>query len=583
MLKKTKSLSRTLSLIYGVFIVSVVLFSVLFANYTTSKEVSMTTFNNVTNTVDDKFTVLSRNFDQLFEQLVFLNNNPNLLDVINNDSGSLRSAVNMNDTIKGIYYRFQDVLSSIYINVNEGEFFFNDGNIEKALTEIQYDDFFEYVESGDSDYFWMTAKESPFTTAYEQTISLGKVIGNPTAEVSGVIVFNLKASFIEQVLNESYVTDHGHLVLLKGQESAFEVEDAFPPAVYKKITSGQERIIENQVVYHTVTREFNKGGWKLAAIFPDRDLSSGQNSYFKLAITLMLFLIVMGTVFVFLLERLISLPIQRLAKGIENVRINEFDQPLMVERSPFSELMVLYDSFNVMIQRNSRLLNENRRNEEELNRLEIELLQSQINPHFLYNTLYSIQSLSEMAMNKEAALMSKALADFYRQGVRTEGIIVTLSEELAHVESYLQIMGFRYQDRFTYDVRVEDVKALEEKIPQYSLQPIIENSIYHGLKESQEKGHLQVVIRSLRDSVLIIITDSGKGIREKDILQINQEINQPAGKDHQLIGIGLRSVNLRIKRYFGRGYGLWIEEAAQGTCVKIVIPKENHHEATTDC
>ena len=228
-----------------------------------------------------------------------------------------------------------------------------------------------------------------------------------------------------------------------------------------------------------------------------------------------------------------------------------------------------------MIKRNEKLLDENEYNLEERNRLEIELLQSQINPHFLYNTLYSIQSLSDMNMNEDAAMMARALADFYRQGISDENVLITLKDELEHVQNYLTIMDYRYGDRFDYRLQIAADDCLEAKIPKISLQPIVENSIYHGLKQLSTFGHLELSVQLVKEEVLITIKDNGAGISQDHIQQINQELNQPAGVERKLVGIGLRSVNLRIKRYFGSAYGVWVEASETGTIVKIVIPKSN--------
>ncbi|MBU5594256.1 histidine kinase [Amphibacillus sp. MSJ-3] len=489
----------------------------------------------------------------------------------------------MTETIKNLYYRYQDVLSSIYINVNDGEFFFNGGSIPQMLTEIHYQDFFDLTENQDSDYFWLDATHNPFSTEHEGLISLGKVIGDDSSEASGVIVFNIKRSWLESVLNDGYITENGSLFLLSSQQIVFPENSEIPSLVFKQIEEGQQKIQVNSKDYHTVAKAFSINDWKLIAVFPDRDLKIGQESYFTLALTLIVFLIVIGTLIIVVLDQFVSVPIRRFAYEIEGISINGQPQQLNVEGVRFKELMILYDSFNKMIHRNSRLMQENHDNSEERNRLKIELLQSQINPHFLYNTLYSIQSLSDMNMNEEASMMTRALADFYRQGVSDEKIIVSLADELSHLEIYLTIMELRYRGRFIYKIKVDQQEALKARIPKLSLQPVVENSISHGLKEISEKGLIKINVKMVKDSVQIIILDNGKGIKPENIMKINREINQPAGKKNNLIGIGLRSINLRIKQYFGEGYGLWLERTTKGAQVKIIIPKGEEDAKTIDC
>ncbi len=271
----------------------------------------------------------------------------------------------------------------------------------------------------------------------------------------------------------------------------------------------------------------------------------------------------------------ISKPIQNLAKEIEATSITDHKGPLAINQKHFNELAVLYRSFNSMIEKNERLLNENEKNHDERSRLEIELLQSQINPHFLYNTLYSIQSLSDMGMNKDASLMTRSLAEFYRTGISKGNLLVSLEEELDHVKNYLMIMSYRYRDRFDYKIEVERPELLQAMIPKISLQPIVENSIYHGLKELAVKGLLEIQIKESDDNVLLIIRDNGRGISDERLKIINEEINLSALNSRKVTGIGLRSVNLRIKNCFGASYGLWIENCEHGTLIKIVYSKRD--------
>lgn len=570
--KEPQSLNRIINTFYIFFLALIIVFSILFSSLTTSREVANTTYANVENSLKDKHGSLDRTFNQLFEQLVYLNNNPNLLEVINDKSGSLKLAVNMNASVKDLYYRFQDVLSSIYININEGEFFFNGGTINQQLDGIDYHNFFELSDE-ETQYFWLDAPQNPFSTKEEPVISLGKTIGDGEAEANGVIVFNLKSEMISELLDEGYVTENGRLFLISSNNVPYPSTTKMPQEVFKA-ASDQEKMTVDGTVYHTLSKEFSLNGWKLRAIFPDKDLRSGQGAYLNLAGTLILFLFVVGTVMMFGVGRFISKPIQQLAKKIEGTSITDKNGDLALSDPRFQELSVLYQSFNAMIKRNEKLLDENEYNLEERNRLEIELLQSQINPHFLYNTLYSIQSLSDMNMNEDAAMMARALADFYRQGISDENVLITLKDELEHVQNYLTIMDYRYGDRFDYRLQIAADDCLEAKIPKISLQPIVENSIYHGLKQLSTFGHLELSVQPVKEEVLITIKDNGAGISPDHVQQINQELNQPAGVERKLVGIGLRSVNLRIKRYFGSAYGVWIEASETGTIVKIVIPKE---------
>lgn len=573
---RQRSLNTVLNTIYIAFVAIVIIFSIVFSSITTTKEVRDTTYANVESTLSDKYAVLNRTFNQLFEQVVNLNNNPNLLEVINDDEDSLSKAVSMKTTIKELYYRFQDVLSSIYINVNDGEFFFNGGEIN--VQDIDYHKFFQYTNQS-SDYVWLDATNNPFSTDTAPAFSICKTIGDDTSEVSGVIVFNFRYEYIQQILREGHVSENGQLVLVNEGQLIYPLEVDFPVSTLADLSDGKEVKETDKGVYHLESRQFPINNWQLAAIFPNSDLQRSQPAYLVLAVALFVFLFLAGTVMVVVVGRFISKPIQKLAKEIEETSLTEDSQGEMLTTKPrLKEMGVLYDSFNFMIEKNERLLAENAKTLEERSHLEIELLQTQINPHFLYNTLYSIQSLSDMKMNQDASAMTRSLAEFYRTGISKGNSIISLKDEIEHVENYLTIMAYRYGDRFDYQIEVEDAALLKAPIPKVSLQPIVENSIYHGLKELDHFGHLTISVKEEHGTVLMTIQDNGKGISEEQLQKINEEINLPASHERKVTGIGLRSVNLRIRNYFGNAYGLWVEYCEAGARIKVAIPKEKKNE-----
>src|SRR5699024_4638339 len=172
----------------------------------TRKQVVQTTYQTVENNLEDKYKVFDRSFQQLFEQVVSLSKDPNLINVINDQENSLRAAVNMNKTIKDLYYRYQDILDAIYINVNDGAFYFSGGTIDSDIKQLDFNYFEERTNTDENGYFWLTAPQNPLSLEEEPTIALGKVIGNEQSETNGVILFSLKPEWLSGLLNESFVT-----------------------------------------------------------------------------------------------------------------------------------------------------------------------------------------------------------------------------------------------------------------------------------------------------------------------------------------------------------------------------------------
>ena len=208
---------------------------------------------------------------------------------------------------------------------------------------------------------------------------------------------------------------------------------------------------------------------------------------------------------------------------------------------------------------------------------ELNSLQNQINPHFLYNTLESIRGAALYNGIHEIAAMSKALSLLFRYSI-SDKPLVTIREELGHLENYMSIQNFRYENRFelVYNIPSE---FYSYQILKLTLQPLIENSIKHGLEMKLGKGTIKIEILSLDKNIRIRISDNGIGMHSKKIEELNKNLS--AGEfnkeglenaDNSSAGIGVRNVNSRIKLYFGEQYGLNFKEAYAGTIVELVLP-----------
>jgi two-component system sensor histidine kinase YesM len=200
---------------------------------------------------------------------------------------------------------------------------------------------------------------------------------------------------------------------------------------------------------------------------------------------------------------------------------------------------------------------------------ELEVLQSQINPHFLYNTLDSITWMIEGERNDDAVFMISQLARLFRISLSKGHTIISIRDELQHAQSYMNIQKVRYKNKFqiTFDV---DSDILDCCIVKLILQPILENAINYGVREMDDCGEIIVQGRKEEDEILFTIADNGMGIPEEEIeflLTDTQRVHKKGS------GVGLVNVNNRIKILFGEKYGLHIEsELDEGTTVSIRIP-----------
>ena len=238
------------------------------------------------------------------------------------------------------------------------------------------------------------------------------------------------------------------------------------------------------------------------------------------------------------------------------------------------EVQELSDSFEHMVLRIQELMTTVREEEINLRKTELKALQAQINPHFLYNTLDSIAWMCEQGRNADAVRMVHALARLFRISISRGHELIPIAKEIEHAESYLQIQMYRYKNQFTYDFDV-DPDCLGYYCNKITLQPIIENSINHGLDLMVDEGRIDVLVRQDGDDIVFSVRDNGVGMSEEQIEAIMQ--HGPTDRT----GIGIKNVNDRLKIYFGKSYGLHItSEPDIGTCVEIRMPKikEGDHE-----
>ncbi len=212
-----------------------------------------------------------------------------------------------------------------------------------------------------------------------------------------------------------------------------------------------------------------------------------------------------------------------------------------------------------------------KKEQKQLRKAEFELLQAQINPHFLYNTLDAIVWSAEAGNQKQVVSMVGSLSDFFRTSLNRGKEIVSIKEDLQHVRSYLEIQQIRYQDIMSYEITVDEA-IYDYSIPKITIQPVVENALYHGIKNKRGGGRITVTGANLVDHVVICVEDDGKGMTKERLQEVTESLN--AEKIEKSAVYGLYNVNQRIKLNFGDEYGLDISSTyEQGTRVIIRLPK----------
>ena len=267
------------------------------------------------------------------------------------------------------------------------------------------------------------------------------------------------------------------------------------------------------------------------------------------------------------LTNAIRTPIARLEKFAASLAGG--DLQARAPETPVTELHELTQSLNTMAGRLQDLIDENRREQENLKKSELRALQAQINPHFLYNTLDAIVWLAEAGQSREVIHITRALSDFFRISLSQGKDWIPLSEEIKHLTGYLTIQKIRYRDILDYQIDIpEELGSCQ--VLKLLMQPLVENAIYHGVKHRRGRGLVRVTGR-MEDSWLILeVADNGAGMTPERLAQVREGLS---GSGAESAGYGLFNVNKRIQLYYSQPQGVWIESRmGEGTAVTLKLP-----------
>lgn len=270
------------------------------------------------------------------------------------------------------------------------------------------------------------------------------------------------------------------------------------------------------------------------------------------------------------LNRSINQPIYRLKTMAS--RIAQGDLSIRVEKPEISELDELTGSLNTMAEKLGELIEQNIQKQQNLQKAEMKALQAQIAPHFMYNTLDTILSLAEDGQNENVAVTTLALSNFFRLSLNKGRDWVTVAEEKSHVESYLAIQKMRYGAILEYEIDIaQDI--LGESMLKILLQPLVENAIYHGIKETRRRGLISVKGETKDDCIVFTVEDNGMGMKAEE-LELLRETLSHYDVSNPETGFGLYNVFKRIQLYYEIDNGLTVEsEYTKGSRITLRLPR----------
>ncbi|MBE6053615.1 MAG: sensor histidine kinase [Clostridium sartagoforme] len=495
----------------------------------------------------------------------------NIQNIFNNNErdNSLKKEIN-NYLIQ--FTNFQSNISSIYILDYKDNKYYSENYQYKNLNfnDVQNSSWYEELLNKNGEYILKYNGGGLINDEDRNYISFIRLINDiNTQETIGVMIINMDEDvFLDfgAKLEDKYSTK----ILIRDNEDTF-ITKASNIEIFNNLENEINYCIENG----TINKKNNKNNYILSSISVEdinwdivsissysKFLEQNENiKYIILYFILINFvLIVIGAM---VISKIITGPINKLCESMNEVGDGKFN--IVNIRTYNDEVGQMKNRYNCLIVEIQNLMEKIKENEEKKREIELDLLMSQIKPHFLYNTLDSINSLALSGENKRIYKMIKALGKFYRVSLNKGSNIITIKEEIDTIKNYLTIQDMRYSGNLEVEYNIDDL-CNEYKILKLVLQPLVENSIYHGIRNKEGKGRIIISTYQSKESVFLSVEDNGVGINKDKIEGIY---------NNQGIGVGLRATKERLRIFYGDKFKFIIEsELNIGTKIIIEIPKE---------
>lgn len=421
---------------------------------------------------------------------------------------------------------------------------------------------------------------------YRWVISLSRAVEltSGTSTAQGILLVDISYSSLEQLFDGVTAGKGGYVYLISSDgellyhpkmqliDSGRMQENNVAAAAYKdgnhmEEFDGSSRFVTIKSIGYT--------GWKVVGVTPENVVTLNTiktRLFIVFIIALILFILALINSYI---SSRITNPIKELEKSVGILEEGNLDVPVYAGGS--YEIQHLGKSIGDMAAQIRLLMKDIVTEHEAKRKQEFDTLQSQINPHFLYNTLDIIVWMIENEQKAEAVKAVTALARFFRISLSKGKSIITVRDELEHVRNYLMIQHMRFKNKFTYEIQAED-GVLELASLKMMLQPLVENAIYHGMEFMDGDGEILLKVWKEEGDLYFSVIDNGLGMTEEQVGNLFTGASHVDSKRGS--GIGVKNVNERIKLYFGEKYGLSIEsEPDEGTTVKIHLPVVTYSEA----
>ncbi|ENH98017.1 multi-sensor signal transduction histidine kinase [Gracilibacillus halophilus YIM-C55.5] len=416
----------------------------------------------------------------------------------------------------------------------------------------------------------------------DEVVSVVRAVTDPfTNEVKGVILIDLKLRVIAEAVQDVRLGKTGYLMVIdeKGQniyQPSDPIVEHIPMEWVNEQPSGEFSKTMNGKRIQYIYQQSSFANWTTIGVFPQEETLL-EMSEIRFYLIIFIFIIMLfGFSASYFLSHSISKPITQLMNLMQRAEAGDFKVRYQERRD--DEVGLLGRSFNKMIQQLNGLMRLTKKQERQKRDAEFRSLQANINPHFLYNTLDTIQWMARKRDATDVAEIVGSLAKLFRIGLSKGKDMITVEQEIEHISSYLRIQQTRYRHKLDYQMNVEE-EVQSSKMLKFILQPIVENSIYHGIKERRGLGMIEIQAERKQGMLHFIIRDDGVGMNQDQLkemqLALKEAVNRTENPENtrDKKGYGLLNVQARIELTFGDSYGMNVNsEEGKGTTVELWLP-----------
>lgn len=472
---------------------------------------------------------------------------------------------------------YNNLISSISIYF-ENESIKGNTNFVKVDDEIRNKEWYRRVSEEKGSIVWAYLPHE--SDGYDHALALIRMIKTRKGEDVGALVIYIRPErfegYIRERAGDTFIVLNGKEVISSmGENVEFSQIKQYLPGKegewQQQITIGDETYI---MTYETIQQENSKDYLQVVGVRAYSDILQKAKEYNKKSVIIFVVFVLFAVAMIMLFSWSFSHRVEHFREQMEKAAGGSFE--LEEKLGGSDEISQLYDYLNTMIHDIQKLLSEVYREKIHAEQLktsqkdaELKMLTSQINPHFLYNTLETIRMKARVNKQFEIEELVKMLGKILRSSIQAGEKDVPVKSEVELVEYYLKIQQYRFGERISYRIFIEE--GLEnEMMMSLILQPIVENSIIHGLEGKEENGHILIEVKRREEDMVISVEDDGNGIEEEKLAEIRKELESRRFKGQH---IGICNVNQRVKLKYGDGYGVTIDsKAGEKTRVEIRMP-----------